>query len=288
MDFRTDLAIERREILDKDDNNGVITQVFEDGNVKFTKIIITNQSGADLIGKPVGTYVTAEIPSLMKRPADNEDIINSISKQIKSLLPENGTILVAGLGNDDITPDAVGPYSASMILATRHLDGEFLSDFGMENIRSVAAFVPGVLGKTGVEAAESISGIVKSVKPSCVIVIDALAARKVSRLGKTVQISDTGIVPGSGVGNSRNAVNKDTLGVPVISIGIPTVVDAQTLVNDLTDCGEIKNLESENMIVTPREIDLVVERSAEIIALSVNRALQPQLSVEEILMLVGN
>ncbi len=285
MDFRTDLAIERREMLSEADKNGVKAQEFCDGEVKFTKIIITNSCGEKAIGKPIGTYITAEIPSLMIRAVDNEDIINAIAEQIKSLLPKSGIILVVGLGNDEITPDAVGPYSVSMILATRHIAKEELSGLGLGELRSVACMSPDVLGKTGIEAAESILGMVKSVNPSAVIVIDALAARKVSRLGNTVQMSDTGIVPGSGVGNSRSAINKELLGVPVISIGVPTVVDAVTLVNDFTHC-EIK--EKNNMIVTPREIDLVVQRSSEIIALSINRALQPHLSVEEILMLVGN
>ena len=287
MNFRTDLAIERQEMLDKTDENGVITDFYIDGEVKFTKIKITDKNGAESIGKPIGTYITAEIPSLMKRAADNEEIINSIAKQINSLLPKKGTILVVGLGNDEITPDAVGPDSVSMILSTRHIEKSELASLGLGDLRSVAGFVPGVLGKTGVEAAESIYGMVKSVNPSAVIVIDALAARRVSRLGNTVQMSDTGIVPGSGVGNSRSAIDQKSLGVPVISIGVPTVVDALTLVSDFAPNCNIDEISS-NMIVTPREIDLVVQRSAEIIALSINRALQPHLSVEELLMLVGN
>lgn len=289
MDFRTDLAIERREILGKNEPDGVKSRKFTDGDVKLTVIRIESCVGAEALGKPVGTYISADIPDLVSNPADSENTVTALARQIESLLPKDGTVLVAGLGNTDITPDAVGPKSVSMVLATRHISSEVGESIGLENLRSVAGFIPGVMGKTGVESAESIKGIVNSVKPSAVIVIDALAARKMTRLGRTVQMSDTGIIPGSGVGNSRSAINMETVGVPVISIGIPTVVDAQTLVNDLTDdkC-KISNEENKRMIVTPREIDIVVQRASELIGLAVNKALQPELSIEEILMLVSD
>lgn len=288
MDFRTDLALEKHEILKGNIPDGVESIEYEKDSVLFTKIRITDESGSQALGKPIGTYITAEIPSLIKSAVSDEDIIDSVGEELKKLLPEDGAVLVIGLGNTDITPDAIGPRSVETVLATRHIGKELSESIGLGNLRSVAVFTPGVLGKTGVETAESVKGLVKTVNPSAVIVIDALAARKLRRLGNTVQMSDAGIVPGSGVGNARAAINKESIGVPVISVGIPTVVDAQTLVSDLTDDEqEISREENKRMIITPREIDLVVERASKIIGLSVNKALQPHISVDEMLMLVG-
>lgn len=289
MNFRTDLALEKHEHLKENIPDGVRSLTYEKNNVCFTKISVTSDVGARSIGKPVGNYITAEIPSLLKGNIFDEETVEAIAEEIRKLIPEEGSVLVVGLGNTDITPDAVGPESVSLVLATRHITDEVSKSVGLGNLRSVAGFIPGVLGKTGVETAESIKGIVKTVEPCAVIVVDALAARRLRRLGNTIQMSDTGIVPGSGVGNARAAVNEESLGVPVISIGIPTVVDAQTLVNDLTDDEkEISREENKQMIITPREIDLVVERASKIIGLSINKALQPELTVEDILMLVGN
>lgn len=287
MNFRTDLALERHELLKDNVPDGVESRTYEKNSVNFTKIKITNANGSESLGKPEGTYITAEIPSLIKSTVD-EEIVTVIGEELGALLPPQGDVLVVGLGNTDITPDAIGPESVEMVLATRHITDELSDDLGLGNLRPVAGFIPGVLGKTGVETAESIKGIVNAIRPCAVIVIDALAARRLRRLGNTIQMSDTGIIPGSGVGNSRTAVNNDTIGVPVISIGIPTVVDAQTLVNDLTDDkNKISSKENSEMIITPREIDLVVERASKIIALAINKALQPHLSVDEILMLIG-
>lgn len=288
MDFRTDLALERRELLKDFVPQGVTSESYEKNSIKFTKIKITDESGAKSIGKPVGSYVTAEIQSLVKGAVLDETTIEAIGNELRQLLPEKGEVLVVGLGNTDITPDAIGPATVEMVLATRHITDELSKSIGLGNLRPVAGFIPGVLGKTGLETAESIKGIVKTINPSAVIVVDALAARRLGRLGNTIQMSDTGIIPGSGVGNARAAVNKESLGVPVISVGIPTVVDAQTLVNDLTDDKkEISRQENKEMIITPREIDLVVDRASKIIAVSINKALQPHLTVDEILMLVG-
>lgn len=289
MDFRTDLALERHEIIKGKMPEGVSSSEYKKECVSFTKISITDESGAEALGKPVGTYITAEIPSLVKSAACDEAVIESVGEELRQLLPDDGTVLVVGLGNTDITPDAIGPRSVDNILATRHIGKELSDSIGLGDLRPVAVFVPGVLGKTGVETAESVSGLVRTVNPSSVIVIDALAARRLRRLGNTVQMSDAGIVPGSGVGNSRAAINKESTGVPVISVGIPTVVDAQTLVSDLTDNEkEISREENKSMIITPREIDLVVERASKIIGLAVNKALQPHLSVDEMLMLTGD
>ena len=289
MDFRTDLALERHELIKNSAPEGVEHSQYKDNNIIFTKIKVINEKGSENLGKPIGTYITAEIPSLVLSSPVDEELIDSMAKELRGLLPESGTVLVAGLGNTDITPDAIGPESVSMILATRHLSRELAESIGLDSLRPVAGFTPGVLGRTGVETAESIRGIAETVKPSAVIVIDALAARRLSRLGNTIQMSDTGISPGSGVGNARSEISEKTLGVPVISVGIPTVVDAQTLVNDLTDNEkEISRKENREMIITPREIDLVVERASKLIGLSVNKALQPQLSVDEIMMLVDS
>ncbi len=289
MDFRTDLALERQEDFGSERLDGVESENFEKNGVRITKIRVTNDSGAESLGKPVGTYITAEIPSLASSSSADESIIEALADELRELLPEEGTVLAVGLGNTDITPDAVGPESIDLVLATRHITAELSESVGLGSLRSVAGFVPGVLGKTGVETAESVKGLVKTVNPSAVIVVDALAARRLKRLGNTVQMSDTGIIPGSGVGNARAAINKDTIGVPVISVGVPTVVDAQTLVNDLTDDKkEISREENKQMIITPREIDLVIERASKIIGLSINKALQPHLSVDEMMMLVGN
>ncbi len=288
MEPRTDLALEKREILGKKEPEGVESSEFSEGGVSFTKIKIINKKGSEILGKPIGTYITAEIPQLMKNPINDEETIEAIANQLRNLIPKNGAVLVAGLGNTDITPDAVGPKSVSMVLATRHIDKSLSEEIGLGELRSVAGFIPGVLGRTGLEAAESVKGIAASIEPSAVIVVDALAARRLSRLGTTVQISDTGIIPGSGVGNARKEITERSVGVPVISVGIPTVVDVGTLVNDLTGSKSELSEENRNMIITPREIDIVIERASELIGMAINKALQPDISVDEMMMLVGN
>lgn len=288
MEPRTDLALEKREILGKKEPEGVESSEFSEGGVSFTKIKIINKKGSKILGKPIGTYITAEIPQLMKNPINDEETIEAIANQLRNLIPKNGAVLVAGLGNTDITPDAVGPKSVSMVLATRHIDKSLSEEIGLGELRSVAGFIPGVLGRTGLEAAESVKGIAASIEPSAVIVVDALAARRLSRLGTTVQISDTGIIPGSGVGNARKEITERSVGVPVISVGVPTVVDVGTLVNDLTGSKSKLSEENRNMIITPREIDIVIERASELIGMAINKALQPDVSVDEMMMLVGN
>ena len=287
MDFRTDLALERCEILPEMTADGVFSEVSEYGGVRLTKIKITNKRGEKKIGKPQGTYITAEIPPLTKYSVCDEELIDLLGSQLSSLLPKEGTVLTVGLGNEEITPDALGPDSCSVILATRHISGELAKSVGLGNLRPCAVLSPGVLGQTGVESAEIIKGLVDFINPSAVIVIDALAARRLSRLGCTFQMADSGIVPGSGVNNARSAINKETLGVPVISIGVPTVVDALTLVNDIT--GNNKSTYpylEENMIITSREIDLVIGRASKLVGMTINKALQPHISVDEMLMLL--
>lgn len=289
MDFRTDLALEKHEAINSDSAEGIENEKYERNGVIFTKIRVLNTAGAKSLGKPVGTYITAEIPSLVLSSSTEDSVVDVIAQELRRLLPREGTVLAVGLGNTDITPDAVGPRSVGMVLATRHISDELSESAGLGKLRPVAVSVPGVLGRTGVETAESVRGIVECIRPSAVIVVDALAARRLKRLGNTVQMSDTGITPGSGVDNARAVLNHDSIGVPVISIGIPTVVDAQTLVNDLTDDEtEISREENKKMIITPREIDLVIDRASRLIGLSINKALQPHLSIDDVMMLVGN
>lgn len=290
MNFRTDLALECRESLPENRIDGIESEAFATAGAQITRIKITNKNGCKAMGKPVGTYITAEIPPLGKYGSYDEELLCALGEQLSSLLPKSGAVLSVGLGNEDITPDALGPLSCSMILATRHIKGELARSIGLGNLRASAVLSPGVLGQTGVETAEIIKGLVSFLSPSAVIVIDALAARRLSRLGCTLQMSDAGIVPGSGVGNARSAINQSTLGVPVISIGIPTVVDAATLANDIAggkaDLSEPESERGRGMIITPREIDLVISRAAKLIALTVNKALQPHISADEMLMLV--
>lgn len=284
MDFRTDLAIERNEILEKSDKD-IQVKSYSKSNINITEIRVKNDKGAKKIQKPVGRYITAELPPF----ADDTEIFDGrldiLADELNSLLPDDGTVLIAGLGNENITPDALGPRCVDFVLATRHIGEEIASSIGFKNLRPVAGIAPGVLGQTGIETGEIISGIVNSIKPSAVITVDALASRNLNRLGCTVQITDTGIVPGSGVGNARKEISEKTLGVKVISIGVPTVVDGNTLVSDLSNGKPISD-EGKNVIVTPREIDLMIERASRLIGMMINHALQPEINCEDILSLV--
>ena len=189
-------------------------------------------------------------------------------------------MLVVGLGNSSITPDALGPQVAQHILVTRYLTEELARSLGMGSLRKTAALIPGVLGQTGVESGELTAALVNFIQPSAVIVVDALAAQDYGRLGRTIQISDSGIAPGSGVQNSRKELSRRTLGIPVLSIGVPTVIDAATLAAQLT--GSSCEQAHQTAMVTPREIDRLIGHSAKFIALAINKALYPELSLEEI------
>ena len=280
---RTDLALEDTEIISTTPP-GVCVSTEEIEHVKITRIKITNSAGEKAIGKPKGTYITAEVPRFTASSVLDRKTAQLLSHELDLLLPkERNSVLVAGLGNTDITPDALGPLACEKILATRHISKDLAHQLGLSDLKSVAVISPGVLGKTGIETREILSSTVKAISPSAVIIIDALAARNLSRLGSTVQISDSGICPGSGVGNSRAEINEKFLGVPVISLGVPTVVDAKTLVCDLTDnTGE----NCPDMIVTPKEIDMMINRACELISASVNLCLQPSFSLDELLGLI--
>lgn len=296
MNFRTDLAIEKQEYTEKEKLDGVLSKQKRIDGIKLTTIEIINEKGEKLLSKPKGRYITLETKALLQGTDIFSSALDVLSEELKKLLPENGTVLVAGLGNDDITPDALGPKVMSLLLATRHISSELAESLGLGSLRSVAGIIPGVLGKTGIETVEIISGIVKKIKPCCVIAVDALASRNVARLGTTVQMCDTGVSPGSGVGNRRKGINKETLGVPVIAIGVPTVVDAVTMAFDIfekagVDLEERKLMkklqEHKSMMVTPKEVDNLIDKSAHLIAMAINRALQPSMSVQDIMSVVG-
>jgi len=293
MNFRTDLVLERRELVGEAPVPGVNQVTREKENAKITEIQVQTEEGAQAIGKPIGKYITVEVPNFANETDLLDGRLNAIADELKSMLPTEGCVLVVGLGNNDITPDALGPKCVSQIFATRHIGSDFAMSIGLPGLRAVAALTPGVLGQTGMETSEIVAAVVERIRPTAVIAIDALAARRLSRLGNTVQMSDTGVSPGSGVGNARTELSEKTLGVKVISMGVPTVVDAVTLVTDVLGeqnaarMGDIRiDQEFGRMMVTPREIDLMTERAAKLIALSINTALQPSLSLDDILSLI--
>lgn len=242
---RTDLALEERERFESDnvEVQGVILEeeYDEEREIRISRVKIETEKGAKVMGKPVGTYLTLETPNLaVPDEGYHREISEKISGFIRELLEAGGltdkeevSILVVGLGNRQVTPDALGPYVVDNLCVTRHIVKEYGKyAMGMEHANMVSAIVPGVMGQTGMETVEIVRGVVEETKPHVVIAIDALAARNSRRLNRTVQIADTGIHPGSGVGNHRNGLTKESLGIPVIGIGIPTVVDAATIVND--------------------------------------------------------
>lgn len=288
MNARTDLAIEKDSFISGDRPKGIRRKVFETEKTKVTKISVLDKEAADVIGKPVGEYITVELDEFSYDTELLDDRMKSISTQILSLLPKgDGTVLVAGIGNKDITPDALGPRCAEGIFSTRHITSELAEEIGLDFLNPVCSLATGVLGQTGIETGEIIKSVADAIKPKAVIVIDALAAAGLERLGRTVQITDTGITPGSGVGNKRAEISKNTLGVPVIAIGVPTVVDAVTLARAMTgNKTATESSEAQNMMVTPREIDVMIERAAKLISLCVNCALQPEADPELLLSVV--
>jgi spore protease len=316
--FYTDLALETCEQLQNESEenlNGVEINTEEDENTTLTWVKITNAAGAKSVGKPIGNYITLESPNMKEsNPPLHEEISKTIAKKLGDLfpLPKDAAILVVGLGNWQVTPDALGPQVCEKILVTRHLQ-ETVPHELQGRVRSVSALRPGVMGLTGIETAEIILGVTQRIKPDLIIAIDALAARKTSRINTTIQISDTGINPGAGLGNKRTPLNQETLGVPVIAIGVPTVVDAATLVNDTMDnllhtltqsitegknffdalenmesderyalIREVLDPESGNMFVTPKEVDIIITRLAHIIANALNIALHPGITSEDV------
>jgi spore protease len=293
LNIRTDLALEASEIAGSS-CNGVKLSSRSFSNMTVTKIKVTTQQGAKALGKPIGTYITIEFPDLTSTFTETDKRLVVIGEYIRELLPADGTVLVVGLGNLNITPDALGPKSANKILATRHITGQIAKETGLDKLRSVAVISPGVLGQTGVETGELVLSIAKKIKPKAIIAIDALASRRVERLGCTLQISDTGISPGAGVGNNRFEINQATTGIPVIALGIPTVVDVMTLIRDIIPEYIFENEIQENvypngrmMVVTPREIDQLIDRGAQLISLAVNSALHSNFNLSDLVSLIG-
>lgn len=319
--IRTDLALEAKEIYqakhkkEKDiDGIEVLTEI--DKDIKVTTVKVKDDNGAKKIGKPKGNYVTIDLPDFTAYDGETMDRVSQVVAEILGRMVKidvEKTVLVVGLGNWKVTPDALGPKVTEGIMVTRHLK-TVMPEIMDDSVRPVCSIAPGVLGITGVETVEIIKGTVERVKPDVVICIDALAARRVERVNTTIQIGDTGISPGAGVGNNRKQINEDNLGVKVIAIGVPTVVDAVTIANDTIDMvvdSLINNASSGNdfykmlrsldkneknalirevlsskslgeMIVTPKDIDLIINSLAKIISNGINMAVQPNMDMEDI------
>jgi spore protease len=283
----------------------------------ISRVRIENEAGAEAMGKPIGYYVTLEVPRLKERdPVLAEEVSKNMAEELKNMieLPEDATILVIGLGNWNVTPDSLGPKVISRLIITRHLMEMMPDKYSTKNgIRPICALAPGVLGITGIETGEIIRGLVEKIRPKLIIAIDALAARSMERISTTIQISDTGVYPGSGIGNRRMGITEETMGVKIVAIGVPTVVDAATMANDTLDMliGQftrqarpgsefyrmLQELDKEEkyrlihevlspfvgqLVVTPKEIDSLIDNTARTLAGGLNLALHPGISYEEV------
>lgn len=275
---RTDLALESGALFDGGNVDGVEMEERELSGWHLTQVKVLDERGARALGKPVGTYLTLDLTDYRSAGADAlTRAVEAVGQCLKALLPDvQGEALVVGLGNRAVTPDAVGPRAADHVLVTRHLHHQAPGQF--DQFYPVAALAAGVLGTTGVESGELVAAVSEKIKPGFILAVDALAARSVTRLCTTIQIADTGITPGSGVGNARKALNHETLGVPVIAIGVPTVVDGATLARDFGAAGP-KALEG--VLVTPKDVDTLVTELAKIIGYGINACLQEGLSVAD-------
>ena len=273
MNIRTDLVTEEN-LTQSPDIKDLKTEkkVFEGIEIETTEII--SEYASNMTNKPVGKYCTIRFERL-DGISDTAPLKKAIIKGITSLCrKKNNNVLIVGLGNSDITPDALGPLCANSVIATRHISVELKKRLGLEGLHSVSCITPGVLGKTGIEAVDIIKAAVKATKPELVLAVDALAAKTPQNLCRTIQMTDSGIAPGSGVKNERAALNSETLGIPVVAVGIPTVIDANCF---------SENLQSEeNMMVTPKEIDLLISRAAALLARALNMYFQPSLDEEMI------
>lgn len=286
LTVRTDLAVEAHALWRESAGEttrlkGVAAREEQAEGMTVTRVEILDQEGARALGKPEGTYLTLDVSPLWRREEEAfPRAVRAVAALLGPLLPEEGPVLAAGLGNQAMTPDALGPRSLDHLLVTRHL-GEVLPQ-----LRPVAGLGAGVLGTTGMEVAEWVRGAAEQVRPAAVIVVDALAARDLERLCATVQIADTGLVPGSGVGNHRMALNRETLGVPVISVGVPTVVDAETIARDLLgEAGAVpKALDGRGrrFFVTPESIDQKIRDLSKVLGYGINLALQESLALEDL------
>lgn len=274
MENRTDLALECFESAEKTKLDGVIVRE----NNAVTTVEVTNENGALELGKPKGKYVTLNVQSFVTDTNVFDERLNEFSSVLKTVLPKNAaSVLVVGVGNENITADSLGPKTNDYVLATRHILPDLQKSLAADDLFNVATLTTGVLGETGIETAEIVKGIVRQISPDCVIAVDALAASSAERLGTTIQFSDSGISPGSGVGNHRDEISSTTVGVPVIAIGIPTVVSTGVISGDGSDTA----------FVTPREIDRITEQGAKLIGMGINVCLQKSLSVSDLSALVG-
>ena len=299
---RTDLAMECFENADGGAIPGTQVSHWESGGIQITEVLVTDNEAAQLLDKPKGAYLTLECPLLLERDPDARLAMAALlAEEIDRMLPGgdgDAPVLVVGLGNRGITPDALGPGVVDRTLATRHMLG---APWARSGLNSVCAVAPGVLGITGIESMELVEALVKAICPRAILCVDSLAARDSHRIGCTIQLTDTGIQPGAGVGNHRRPLTAQSVGVPVVSVGMPTVVYAATLARDAfawlaegdgDDAPHEEALEDMEktllgarigeMIVTPREIDAIIQDASGIIASAVNRALQPTLSDAEI------
>lgn len=312
MGIRTDLALEAKELYEKnkkatEEIDGVDVDISKDEKITTTKIKINNENGENALQKPKGTYVTIEAPDIKYDVEVYEKACIKLSQEIKSMVKinQNTKTLVVGLGNKRITPDALGPDVISKLMVTNHMMSQMREYMG-DNLSSVCAIAPGVLGTTGMETAEIIKGVISQVHPDLVICVDALASRSLDRISTTIQLSDTGINPGAGVDNNREGLNEKTLGVKVIAIGVPTVVDALTIASDTIDMAFcdikeeipkdnyknelIKKALSKNirkLMVTPKDIDSIIEKTSKTVANGINMALHKNLSFDDIESFVG-
>lgn len=298
---RTDLALEAREsICDaQGELRGVRVEEYdiEEDDIHVTKVWIETKNAAKAMGKPMGTYVTIEAPAMVEpEEGYHEEISECLARELREIVPaieEEQSILVVGLGNREVTADALGPQVIDNLFITRHVVKEYgKAAYNCSRMNLISALEPGVMAKTGMETAEIVAGVVKEAAPDALLVVDALAARSTRRLNRTIQITNTGIQPGSGVGNHRNALTRESLGIPVIAIGIPTVVDAATIVGDALEkllneekeldsmkyLGQHRNVFSElnNMYMTGKDIDAVIKRVSFTVSEGINRALEIQ------------
>lgn len=307
--FRTDMAVERTDIYKKVNNiqkdiNGIEAENELQKDIEISRVKITNEEGEKALAKPIGNYITLDVKNM--KTADDEkieEIAEAVANELRDVIgkhiKDTEDILVVGLGNLEVTPDSLGPKVISNIEITRHIL-EYMPKLMPEDTRPVSAISPGVLGTTGIETMEILKGIVENIKPKLLIVIDALAARSIERISSSIQIADTGIVPGAGVDNKRKEISQKTLGIPVIALGIPMVVDLASITNDcinlfieslqqkamsneyLNELKEKDNYEEikealiprdYNMIVTPKEIDILIENMSKIVSKGINKAL---------------
>ncbi|HHX22920.1 MAG TPA: GPR endopeptidase [Thermoanaerobacterales bacterium] len=317
INIRTDLALEARELAGEEEIPGVSVDTEKSEQMTISRVRIKNEEGSKVMGKPIGYYVTIEVHRLKEKdPVLTEEVSKNLGEELKTMIeiPTEATILVVGLGNWNVTPDSLGPKVVEKLIVTRHLIEHMPTVFNTKKgIRPVCALAPGVLGITGIETGDIIKGLVQKIKPDMIVAIDALASRSMERISTTIQIADTGVYPGSGVGNKRLGITKETMGIPVIAIGVPTVVDAATMANDTLDMliGQftrqakpgsdfykiLESLDKEEkytlirevmrpfvgqLVVTPKEIDTLIDNTARTLAGGINLALHPGIEYHEV------